>query len=300
MSETVHFSIDGGFVTDLAREKLFMEKDLGAAIRLLQSVTMTDQLSQEEHLMLCLQILNGDAWIKGTSGTDSYGVDFRDDIDESPTDLSDIIQLVLDMKEENDRLEKENHDLQLKFAMACEKLPEYKLDDLNTEWYTAYDEPMFADREIPSWKRINVSYIDDSENKMLGAFLEQRKREDEAEAKGEPFEEYGWLAPDGEFFPVPFGGHSGWAREWLEENKPFRDNPALYYMVDDNGTKHHIVCNDVMIYSLGWVLLENPWQGPAKVTRDLKRDYTKEQKEFLFDYFTKRGRDEEASRLYED
>lgn len=300
MGRSLHFTVEGEFITQLARERLFIEKDLRSAMNLIMSCTETDQLSNEEHLALCLQILNGDAWIKGRSGEDSYGVDYREDIDENPTDLGNIVQLLFDMKEENERLQKENNDLLYKFSMACGELSEIQLDKINAEWYNEYDEPMFSDRAVPEWRKTENQFGNVNMDSMLAGFLEQCRREDEAEKEGKTLDDYGWLSPDGEFFPVDFAEHAKWAQEWLNEHYPFRDHPKLYWMTDDNGTRHHIVNGDVLIYSLGWVLLDNPYRGPATPKKDPKRNFTSGQKEFLYDYYIERGRMEEANKLYED
>ena len=306
MSETkvLHFTVEGDFITQIGREKLYMEKDMGAAMRIIMSGTETDQLSHDERLMLCLQILNGDANITGSTADGSYGVEVRDDIDEKPTELENIVQLVADMKEQMENLEKENHQLAVKFSMACEKLSEFKLDDLNAEYYNEYGEPMFSDRAVPSWRRMEnqLASIDTSSlysgNAMLSSYMEQAKRVQENPEEAE--DDYGWLSPEGECFPVEWGKHSEWAMDWLNEHKPFREFHKLYWMVDDNGVRHHICNGDVLIHSLGWVLMDNPWQGLARATKSPKRDYTKAQKEFLYDYYIKRGRTEDANKLYED
>ena len=300
MGRSLHFVIEGEYITQLAREKLFIDKDLGAAMRLIMSCTETNQLSDEEHLALCLQILNGDAWIKGRSDDESYEVDYREDIDENPTDLGNIVQLLLDMKEENEQLRKENNSLLYKFSMACEEMSEIQLDKINAEWYNEYDEPMFSDRAVQEWRKLDNRTGDMGMSSLLAGFMDQCRREDEAEKEGKTLDDYGWLAPDGEFFPVDYAEHSKWAQEWLNEHYPFRDHPELYWMTDDNGTRHHIVNGDVLIYSLGWVLLDNPYRGPATPKKDPKRNFTSGQKEFLYDYYIKRGRVEEANRLYGD
>lgn len=306
MSETnmLHFSVEGGFVTQMGREKLYMDKDMGAAMRIIMSGTETDQLSYDERLMLCLQILNGDAEITGNTADGSYGVEIRDDIDKKPTQLENIVQLITDMKEQMENLEKENHKLEVKFSMACEKLSEFELDDLNAEYYNEYEEPMFSDRAVPSWRKAEnqLAYVDTSSlysgNAMLASYMEQAKRVREKPEEAE--EDYGWLSPEGEWFPVEWGRHSEWAMNWLNEHKPFREFHKLYWMVDDNGIRHHISNGDVLIHSLGWVLMDNPWQGLARATKSPKQDYTKAQKEFLYDYYTRRGRTEDANKLYED
>ena len=49
-----------------------------------------------------------------------------------------------------------------------------------------------------------------------------------------------------------------------------------------------------------WVLLHNPQQGIAIPTRDITREYTKAQKEFLYDYYMERDCKEEANAIWQD
>lgn len=311
MGETrqVHFSVEGEFITSLAREKLFMNKDLAGAIKLLRSCLMSDQLSSNEQLILCLQILHGAASIKGNSDSDDYGVEFRDDINEHPTDISSISQMITDMDSEIESLKKENRDMMYKMSFMAGQFEDYKLERINADYYNETGEPLFSDMAIPDWRKAenqlsSIEWSNDAcqpMSSMLESFLAQRRYEDEAaENDEEPECPYGWLEPDGTFHPVPWGNHSTWARDYLDEHFPFKDNPEIYWRIDKDGKRHHIVCGDVLVFSLGWILLDNPYQGQAKVTKNPNKDMTKAQKEFLYDYFIKRNRYEEANALYQD
>lgn len=50
----------------------------------------------------------------------------------------------------------------------------------------------------------------------------------------------------------------------------------------------------------GWVLLHNPSQGIAIPTRDFSREYTKAQKEFLYDYYMERNCKKEANAIWQE
>ena len=50
----------------------------------------------------------------------------------------------------------------------------------------------------------------------------------------------------------------------------------------------------------GWVLLHNPQQGIAIPTRDITREYTKAQKEFLYDYYMERDCKKEANAIWKE
>lgn len=94
--------------------------------------------------------------------------------------------------------------------------------------------------------------------------------------------------------------HAKWAGEWLEEHTPFKEHPEIYWRIGKDGRKHHITGGDVLVFSPGWILMDSLWQGLAKPTMSPEKATTKAQKEFLYDYFMERGRNEKANALYED
>lgn len=128
---------------------------------------------------------------------------------------------------------------------------------------------------------------------MLSDFLKQCKsgRDDD----------YGWLAPDGTFYPVEWGEHSEWAKEYADKHYPFKDYAHMYWKTDAEGHRHHYVCGDFLVYVLGWALLDNPHQGASILTYDKSRGgLTKHQKDFLYDYYMQRNRFVEANNLYKE
>ena len=50
----------------------------------------------------------------------------------------------------------------------------------------------------------------------------------------------------------------------------------------------------------GWVLLHNPGMGIATPTKNPAREFTKAQKEFLYDYYMERNRENEANAIWEE
>lgn len=295
MSETMHFVVMGEFITNAAREKLYMDKDLDSAIRILRHSTMSDELDSDEQLMLCLQILHGAASIKGRSDSPEYGIDFRDDIEERPTNLSAISQLIKDMNEENKKLREENVRLMDKLTFMAEELNPYKLEEINADYYEAAGEPMFADMKMPSWRKENSGM-----SSMLKSFMEHNRQKAAMESEDQNDDGYGWLEPDGTWHPVEWGEHAKWAGEWLNENMPYTKHPEIYWKVDKNGKKHSITDGDVLVFSLGWILMDSPCYAFAKPTMNPEKDMTKAQKEFLYDYYMKWNRLDEANELYED
>ncbi len=103
--------------------------------------------------------------------------------------------------------------------------------------------------------------------------------------------DYGWLFPNGTWYPVEFAHHHGWAIEWLREHDP-----------DWRRGQHKVIdyseANEVLMRKYGALLLHNPGMGVAK-PRCLKEP-TKAQKEFLFDYYQKRGKKQLASEVYDE
>lgn len=289
MSETVEryvsFTVEGSFITEIARQKLFVEKNLSAAIELLRSSLESDQLDSDEQLMLCLHVLHGSASIVGNTKDGTYGLETRDDLDERPTNLSSISKLISDMAAEIKSLKKENDTLNHKLSYLVEEISEYQLRDINAEYYEETGEKMFEGLSLRKETPVSA---------MVDSFLEQSKLEKDGECL------YGWLEPNGTWHPVEWGEHSKWAQDWLDEHKPFEDNASIYWYTDRDGDRHHIYGIDVLIQSLNWILLENPHHGLAQMKRNESKNMTKEQKEFLFDYFMKQNRKEEAKALYEE
>lgn len=80
---------------------------------------------------------------------------------------------------------------------------------------------------------------------------------------------------------------------------PFKSNPSIYWWTDSEGDRHRITDRDVLIRSLNWILLDNPYQGLAQIRRDLSKRMTTKQREFLHEYFTKRDRIEDVNALNE-
>ena len=289
----LYFPVQGSYITNIAREKLFHEKDLASAIRILRSSMINDELTSDEQLMMCLQVLHGAASIVGSSDSDDYGIEFREDYDDRPTDLSSISQLIIDMDEENKRLQNELRELSLRFIFLCSKLKGYELTNRNAEYYDETGKYLFSDIPVPDYLKKENQVAND----MLKSFMEQRRREDAGE---DTKSDYGWLEPNGTFHPVPWGEHSKFAQEWLKEHMPCGEYPDIYSMTDPNGARHPIVNEDVMIYSLGWILLHSPYRGLAKVTGHPEKEITTEQRNFLFDYYMERNRTEEANALYQE
>jgi len=299
-SQTIHFQIKGELVTNLAREKYYQCGDLKAALDILKGSLQTDQLTPNQITMLALQILNYDADIVGTYPGDSYGVAFRDDVDENNCDMEKILSLQTQISERNEAAHSNYNELLRKYLFICEQLPDYELTDLNADYYNETGEFLFPELDTPAWKlakRNNENIANANTSPMLESFLQQQTRERENLTT----KDYGWLDPDGNFYPVDWCEHDTWARNYLDKNFPFNKTYAhMYWRTDENGERRHIVNGDVMIYTLHWVLLHSPYRGLPIAEYDNLRTLTKAQKEFLYDFYIERGRHDDANALYKD
>lgn len=102
-------------------------------------------------------------------------------------------------------------------------------------------------------------------------------------------EDYGWLAPNGTFYPVKFGNHQTWASKYLlDEYK--NGNFDLKCSIDP-GDK---------LCEIGFILIHNPHGYHLSITRDLSKRITLKQKDFLLDYFERNGLTEWSYKLIED
>ena len=95
---------------------------------------------------------------------------------------------------------------------------------------------------------------------------------------------YGFFSPDGEFYPIEYGCHNEFAIKWCKEHGIRAD--------DDYPL-------DYLIQERGWVLMHNPGLGQPFPTMSETKPLTKAQREAMYDYYVKAGRDQEAYRLYE-
>lgn len=87
--------------------------------------------------------------------------------------------------------------------------------------------------------------------------------------------DYGWLSPDGVFYPIEFGNHQAWAAEYLL--KLYREGKISYEQANrkDNGNVGDLLTD------MGWILIHNPHGYGFKITRNLSKRVTNKQKDYL-------------------
>lgn len=298
--QTLHFSIEGAFITKFARELLYERHDLDKAISYLKDCTLSDELSETEHIKLIMDILRGKADIVGTYPGEDYGIECHDDLPEEKLNPS-IGELMNQMQKTIDELKQKNEQLLLQrnflYCELFENTP-YTLKEYMTAYETAYDEPFLNAEEqktlgypdtLANHTLMALNKLTGGNTSLLDSFME-RIHQDLPD-------DYGWLHPNGTFYPVDFGEHEAWAGRYIEENYPDEYESAMSPQPESKDSYHSY--GDFLVYRKNFCLLDNPAQGLARVTCNPARNRTKAQKEFLFDYYTKRNHPEIA-KLYFD
>lgn len=276
------FSIEGSYITKLARDRFFLDNKPAEAIELLLGCLQSDDISEDERYIIALKILNGNMEIVGTYPEDDYGV-------EETKSKEPLLSLFKHFNEQNEKLEsakKEIKEWQEKFLFLADHIAEdgeWALREVNREYFSSTGEYLFDLGTNDTYKTVSDDALDSFIKRMTS----------------ESSDDYGWLEPDGTFHPVEWGDHEKWASDWLKENKPFSENADLYWLTESGGQRQHITGGDVLVFKLHWVLLHNPFQGIAEVKCDPVRRLTDAQKEFLYDYYIERNEHKKANAIYE-
>lgn len=270
------FSLNGEFITQLAKERFFME---GAGyenvMELLLSCMCGTEMSDRKLKRYAEDVLLGRAEFAGNTADGTFCMRTYDAEDESP-EVPEYFNIFAGYGKLKKKL----------------KETEKELDKMR-EWYTV------AMEHVPIYDRNNVLRETGQPiesrygNQMLDSFMERMLDEEEHST-----EDYGWIAPDGTFHAVEWGNHQEWAQQYIEEHFP--------EAADDDETDMQTHCNIGLIGAgdwlaeKGWVLLHSPSQGIARPTKDPRRNYTKAQKEFLYDYYMERNHEKEANEIWEE
>ena len=282
-AEKLSFSVEGKFITDLAREKFYYGFDFVGAIELLMSCLETDEFSEGDRLMIAFKILNGQAELKGTYPGDDYGV--RDLDEKNPR--YDIGSKLKAVAEEVEELKREKNTLVSQLCCIAEELDDWRMQAINRAWMRDYDgdAPIFSDVEpLP---RTSSELMTESMSNAVSDFIENMTRSPDQTKHPD----YGFLEPNGTFHNVDFAEHMSYAYDKLREMCGGMENEEYWKWGDDP---------EGFLFSRGWVLIHNPYRGTGKVSRDETRRLTKSQREFLFDYYTERGKPDLAKKALED
>lgn len=163
--------------------------------------------------------------------------------------------------EENESLKAEKGELLKKFACVTEDMSVFQKREANQRWREEYsfDEDDLFELEEDAFKDPDGNEV------RLEDVLDHEEND------------YGWLSPEGKFYPAPRGNHDRVARDIIEEYE-YKYDPFDRMFAGDFLTEK------------GWVLLHNPSNGTAYPTTAEGRDMTNAQKDFLFDYYRERNR----------
>lgn len=272
--ETLCFSVQGEFITNIAREWIFYEgKEFEKIIDLLKSCMCESEMSEKQIRRYAEDVIIGRAELKGDTATGTFHL-CRYDADEQPEvkDSMNIFLQLIKAKQEKKKAQKE-----------LEKL---------RNWYTVAMEHLTV-REQREVMKETGQEVKDEFGDMLQSYIERMREEEEHSTK-----DYGWLEPDGTFHEVAWAEHQKFAEKFIREHMTEEDWIAagIHQMGKFMSDRLHTF-GDYLI-ERGWVLLHNPSQGIAFPTKKPEKRYTKAQKEFLYNYYMERGREKEANEIW--
>lgn len=265
---TLQISVDGEWLTDLAREWFYLEgKGYDKCIELLDSSMSGTDKTKEQIRRYAEELLLGRAALKGSTADGTYHLEiYSPEEEEKMPDDMNVWKIVGEQRKIKEELDKYKR----RWDVAMKMIPRYLKEEIGIE----LDEDLTEPESRPVVSRALDNYM----KRMLDT--EEHTTED-----------YGWLEPNGKFHAVEWGDHQKWAYEYLESKAKTEEEysklPRLYEAGD-------------VLTKEGWVLLHNPSQGIAMATKDLGKDYTKAQKEFLFEYYMERNCEKEAKDIWEE
>ena len=260
---TLQFNVDGEFITDLSREWFYVEgKGYDKCMDLLESSMHGTDETKEQIIRHAEDLLLGRAALKGNTGDGTYHLEIYppENEEKMPEDMN-VWKIVGEQKKVKDELERYKR----RWEVAMKMIPRYLKEEIGIE--------LDEDLTEPELRPVVSRALDNYMKRMLDT--EEHTTED-----------YGWLEPNGKFHAVECGEHQKWAYEYLERNSEEK-KPVLYEAGD-------------VLTKKGWVLLHNPTQGIAMATRNPCKDYTKAQKEFLFEYYMERNCEKEANDVWKE
>lgn len=274
------FSIEGEFITQLAREWMFCEeREFEKVMDLLLSCMGGTEMSEKELRRRAEDVLIGRAEFSGNTANGTFCMTAYD-ANEQP-DIPERFNIFCRYSEEirkRKEAEKEKEMYMEWYEVAMEYVPESLKNEVRRE----------------TGQPIESRYGSDILAGFMECMLDKEKHSTE---------DYGWLAPDGTFHEVEWGNHQEWANNYLKEHLSEEEQKAALIEINVSGmTKSGTDIMGVADYLVrrGWVLLHNPSQGIAIPTRNPMKRYTKAQKEFLYDYYMERGKEKEANAFYEE
>lgn len=260
-TKELRFSIEGSFVTKIAREWFWQEHRPWEKVEefLFSCMEGTGETSEQlrAHAM---DVVFGRAKFIGNTADGTYALTEDNDM-VAVKSAEHFLKRYEEIKVELDEVSRKYSNL---FNYLSDNGYGYVLSRVNTEYGDLYDE---AEEESP----------------LLASYLKQVKIEQKFD------DNYGWLEPDGTFHPVDWGEHQDFARKlalekgWITEE----DEVCFWGGEGDKLTER------------GWILLHSPARCVPVVTVDPEKRITKAQRDFLYGYYTDRGLRDEAEKYLE-
>lgn len=272
MVRKVSFGITREYITQIVREQFFINgMGYDKAMEILTGCMGGTGMEEAQLKRYAEDVLLGRAEFKGSTADSTFHMTTYDAGEEPEMTASfRIFEQYSRMKQKLAETEKELDKMREWYAVAMEHVPSHAVNDVLKE----------------TGQPIESSYG----SSLLDSFME-RMLDEEEHTTGD----YGWLAPDGEFHEVEWCQHQEWAEKHIRENMTEEEwLTAGVHMPGQVETSCLNTFGDYLV-ERGWVLLHNPSQGLAFPTRNPLKEYTKAQKEFLYDYYMERGKEKEAS-----
>lgn len=312
----LNFSINGEFVTKLAKDWLFMEnRPYEKVEELLLSCMCGTNESNDELKKHVQDILLGRAELKGNTADGTFRLVIFDEdgiINDNNvfTAFGKLNEKYLSLKEELSETNRKYQDL-----LDC---LQYWVDDGELDLSSVEDK--YAKELLKGVARHYGDYTTtwsplsnsspDTGSLMLDSFIKASKFDDN----------YGWLDPQGNFYPVEFAEHQSWAYDSIrykvyEEHKDeglpkytrhseiidlsHYQEEFLKWREESGIRGTGIDKAGDFLANKGWILVHSPNSGiPYLSDLEIIR-MTKAQKEFMYDYYTNRNETKEANRIYE-
>lgn len=293
--DTISFCITGEFVTKTSREWLWEEgKPWSVVEELLLNCMHGTTLSKEQLVDLAVKVVTGRAKFVGNTADDSYTLVEDDDVlfdkyilqwKEELSSMQQRIEAVEDQFELLlNYLQYSGHsDLIREAGLHNDILRNFDYDDEDDD-----DEDEYEDEEYPR-DSVESKVVYPRVSESVSSYLKQAELEREGYV-----DNYGWLDPSGEFYPVDFANHQSWAQEKVLELGLLSKSSWIVKDSEGNALCLSIPCYGDILVDRGWALLHNPGRGIANVTCSETKPLTKAQKNFLYDYYMYRGLTQKA------
>ena len=265
------FGITGEFITRITREWFYSgEKSIEKIMEILKDCMTGTDASEARIRRYAEDILLGRAALKGNTADGTYHLERYEPGEEKPFPQSMNIWKIPQLRREAEKNLKEKNE---QFCVAMEHLSE--------------SEQRAVRRELGMETR------EDREQQQIDNFLRRMM-----DVKEHTTADYGWLDPSGKFYEADWGEHQEWAQAYIDENFP-EEAERMENVTQSNCNVGLIGAGDWLV-ERGWVLMHNPSQGVALPTKNPVKEYTKAQKEFLYDYYMERNCEDEANAIWDE